>query len=329
MKNLKTVLSTAVIASGALAVSPLANALETDLYGSFRLAVENVQPDDDVALDNYTGFRDAYSRVGGVVSHAFSDTLTASVKLELPLDLANGKVQRPDQENDDVRVFKAQLAGEFGTLWLGKDWMPFYNAIAYPVDYFSSYYSGWTTTTTSRVADTLAYTTPTMNGFSVSAAYSKDAGSDDRTQLTVSHYGDKLTLSAGIDNHGGANDTRVLGLAAGYNNGPWYLTAKVERFISDKATGYGEDGSIAASAMAQYTQGANTYRALIAQFDNYGESIFHAGWDHQLKPNLKLFAEYYYEEETAVIAQERKSTLNVWTNSSGGQVLTAGVRFDF
>ena len=162
MKNLNTAVT---IATMTLALVPAAQALDTNFYGSLRIAAENVQPDDDEALESYSGFRDAFSRVGGVVSGPLTDGLTASIKLELPLDLANGKVQRPADEEDELRVFKAQLSGSFGTVWVGKDWTPFYNNIAYPIDYFSSYYSGWATTTSFRVPDMLAYVSPSFNGF--------------------------------------------------------------------------------------------------------------------------------------------------------------------
>lgn len=327
MKNLNTAVS---IATMTLALAPAAQALDTNFYGSIRVAAESVQPDKDEALESYTGFRDAFSRVGGVLSSQLTDDLTASIKLELPLDVANGKLQRPDEQEDELRILKAQLSGSFGTLWIGKDWTPFYNNIAYPVDYFSSYYSGWTTTTITRVPDMLAYVSPSLNGFTISGAFAKDHGDDDRSQFTIAHSGEKLTLSAGIDKTGGVNNTKVLGAAIGYTEGNWYLAAKTEQFSSDKESdGYGQDGTGVVSAIVQYSQGANTFRALVSQFDNYGESIFHAGWDHQYQPNLKFFVEYYQEEETAVIAEERKSTLNVWNDSSGGQVVTAGVRFDF
>ena len=41
-------------------------------------------------------------------------------------------------------------------------WMPYYNAIAYPVDMFSSYYSGFATYTTFRQGDTISYYTPSF-----------------------------------------------------------------------------------------------------------------------------------------------------------------------
>lgn len=327
MKNLNTAVT---IATMTLALVPAAQALDTNFYGSLRIAAENVQPDDDEALESYSGFRDAFSRVGGVVSGPLTDGLTASIKLELPLDLANGKVQRPADEEDELRVFKAQLSGSFGTVWVGKDWTPFYNNIAYPIDYFSSYYSGWATTTSFRVPDMLAYVSPSFNGFTVSGAFAKDHGDDDRSQFTVSHSGEKLTVSVGVDKTGGVYNTQVLGAAVGYTEGRWYFGAKTEQFSSDKESeGYGQDGTGVSGAIVQYSQGSNTFRAMVAQFDNYGESILHAGWDYQYQSNLKFFVEYYQEEETAVIAQERKSTVNVWTDSSGGQVMTVGVRFDF
>jgi predicted porin len=314
------------------AVSSPAVAVETQFYGSFRLQAEQVSPDQEsAALDDYFGFRDAYSRIGGVISGQPTEGLTASIKLEIPLDLANGDNSGPYNQDEDERIFKAQLDGNFGSLWIGKGWLPYYNAIAYPVDYFSSYYSGFATYTSFRKKDTLYYATPAMGDWSAAFAYSKENGNndDDRYQAAVTYSKDGLTLSAAADHLGGNDDSTIAGLAAGYTTGPWYIGAKVEHFISDKDSGYGEDGSIAANILAQYTQGSNVYRAMLAQVDNYGETVFHLGWDHHYTDSLRIFTEYYYEQEQAAISPERDSTKINWIDSHGGSAFLIGARYDF
>lgn len=328
---MKKQLALPLISLPLIAASVPAMAIDTRFYGSLRVQAEAVSPDDSAAIDNYTGFRDAYSRVGGVISGEVREDLSASFKLELPLDLANGDNSGPYNQDESERIIKAQLQGNLGTLWIGKGWLPYYNAIAYPVDYFSSYYSGFATYTSFRKKDTLYYATPSMGDWSAAFAFSKENGNndDDRYQATVSHFNDGLTLSAGIDHLGGHDDSTILGLSFGYTAGPWYLSGKLEQFVSDRSTGYGEDGSIAVNLMAQYTRGDNTYRATLAQVDNYGETVFHAGWDHQFTKDIRIFADYYYEEEQAALAEQRASTKLNFIDSSGGSALAIGARYDF
>lgn len=314
------------------AASTSSFAIDTQFYGSLRLQAEQVSPDQEsTALGDYAGFRDAYSRIGGVISGQPVEGVKASIKLELPLDLANGDNSGPYNQDEDERIFKAQLQGNFGTLWIGKGWLPYYNAVAYPVDYFSSYYSGFATFTSFRKKDTLYYGTPSLGNWSAAFAYSKENGNndDDRYQAAVTYSDEGLNLSAGADHLGGDNDSTIAGLSAGYTSGPWYIGAKVERFFSDKQTGYGEDGSIAANLLAQYTQGSNVYRAMLAQVDNYGETVFHLGWDHHYTDSLRIFTEYYYEQEQAALSPERESIKLNWVDSSGGSALVIGARYDF
>ena len=171
--------------------------------------------------------------------------------------------------------------------------------------------------------------------FMFSLASSEDNGdrNNHRNQYALSYNNDWLTLAAGIDDIGGAQDQKILGLSASYNNGAWYLATKYERFSSDiSGNGWATDGTRAINALVQYTQGKHTIRAMVADVDNYGETIFHAGWDYLYQQNLKFFVEYYHEENTAAIADSGQTTsggINSDLADSGGQALALGIRFDF
>ena len=316
-------------AGSLLALSHPATAIEVDPYGSLRLGVEAVSPDGNVD-DDYTGFRDAYSRVGLNVSQALQDEWTISAKVEIPLDLANFDVHSPDNNTDHLRVAKIQIASPLGTLWYGKGWMAYYNAIAYPVDYFSSYYSGWATPTTFRRQDTLYYSSPSFGGFSVSAATTNDNGgiSQNRNQYTASYSNSGLTISAGLDDNTGDTADSIMGLAVSYTTGAWYAAAKYEEMDTNDAN----DGGTAMNLLLQYAlDDKNTLRGMIADVDlpnwgGYGDTVVHVGWDHQYNSDLKVFLEYYMEESTAAISTSNDSFSGV---TNGGQVVTAGVRYDF
>ncbi|MET0054332.1 MAG: porin, partial [Candidatus Thiodiazotropha sp. 6PLUC10] len=270
-----------VLAAFAFALVGEAQALEFDFYGSLRFHAEAVNPDDDASLDSYTGWRDAYSRLGFNATHVVNDKITAYGKLELPLDVPNKAVQDPWDQEEDIRVGKIGIKGDFGNVSIGQMWMPYYNAIAYPVDMFSSYYSGFATYTTFRKGDTIAYYSPSFSGLTGSLGYSLDNGAakangnqDDRLQATLSYSQGSLTVSGGFDDLGGSEDQVILGTSLMWQaTDDLYIGAKYEQFSSDINTGYGEDGDHAMNLYAGYTLGKNTFKAMLADVDQYGETI--------------------------------------------------------
>jgi predicted porin len=314
-----------------------ANALEFDFYGSLRFHAEAVSPDDDSQLDAYTGLRDAYSRLGFNATHSLGDSLTAYGKLELPLDVPNKAARDPYDQTEDIRVAQVGIKGDFGDLSVGQLWLPYYIAVVVPFDAFSSYYSGFTTYTSFRKSDTITYYSPSFGGLSGAFGYSLENGAaksngdyDDRMQATLSYNFDKFTLAGGIDRLGGANNWSILGSSLAWQaTEALYLAGKIEQHYSDIESGYGSDGDTAMNILAAYTVGKNTYRATIANVENFGETVMHLGWDHQYQDDLKFFLEYYSEEETAAITAEHGGAAETCWACDGGTVIAAGVRFDF
>ena len=312
-------------------------AIEYDFYGSLRVHAESVHPDDTDALDSYNSWRDAYSRIGFKASHGLTEGITAFAQLELPLDVPNKAVQDPWDQGEDIRIAKIGLKGDFGNVSIGQMWMPYYNAIAYPVDMFSSYYSGFATYTTFRKGDTLSYYTPSFGGLSTAFGYSLDNGAadtdgdaDDRLQVTVSYAFGDVTLSAGLDDLGGANDLKIWGASLAWQaTDALYIGAKYEQHDSDIDNGYGADGDAAMNLYAGYDIGRHTLKAMIADVDNYGETVLHLGWDYRYRDDLKFFVEYYSEEETAAITEKYGGFDETCWACSGGDVIAAGLRYDF
>lgn len=329
-----------------------ANAVNFDFYGSIRVQGEYVDPDDNSVEDDYFGFRDAYSRIGLTADYD-TGPVTVFGKVEAGLDVANFRIQGPYEQNDTpghdndqiwehLRVAKVGIKGDFGTLAFGQDWLPYYNAIAYPVDMFSTYYSGFATYTSFRLNRQLAYYSPDFGGFSFSGAYIYEGGSadqngdlDDRYQATASYNFGGTTISAGMDAKGGVDDQTIYGLSLMHNienvgPGSMYIGAKVERISSDQKTdGFGRDGDMVYNLYSSYTVGKHTVKGMVADVENYGENIFHVGYDYQLMDSLKLFAEFYYEEETAAIAERRGGYQETLWTAGGGQAAAIGFRYDF
>ena len=336
-------LTCSLVALSLTTVAQTCLATEVELYGSLRIQVESVSPD-TAEDEDYAGFRDAYSRVGAKLSHEFKNELSLKAIIELPVDSANVKIQDPwDQENSisdtaDIRIAKVQVGSpKYGLIWIGKDWMPYYNEIAYPVDNFSSYYSGFATFTTFRLDQTITYLSPDFNSLQFGVAFSHDnggtqsnGGCDDRKQATISYMVGNTKLALGVDDIGGADNLRIFGISLQLALGDVYIGAKYERHQSDieNKTVYGHDGSIAANLYAQYKKNKHTIKGHIARVDNYGEDIFHVGYDYQLDENIKLFAEYYSEETGAAITTIRGGYVNTFW-SDGGSAVLMGVRYDF
>ncbi len=325
-----------LLLTSTLLLTPAAFAFETDFYGSLRIQAEYVDPDNEPDnFDNYIALRDAFTRVGLKISHSFTSDWAALFQIEAPIDLVNKRFRHTWAQDEDIRIFKLKFSGPLGSIQYGRDWTPYYNQIAYPVDYFASYYSGFTTFTTFRLDDTLYYTSPTINGIQFSAATSKEnpGRGESRNQYTMSYTKDGLVLAAGVDDLGGEDNTKILGFAASYQKDSWYIAATYEQFDSDLAgDGWAADGTDTVSTLVQYTKGNNVYRVLMANVDNYGEFVFHAGWDIHVKDNTTLFFEYYQEQETAAISDAKKTTSfaqNYDPADSGGRSLVAGIRYDF
>ncbi|ANB01917.1 porin [Ectothiorhodospira sp. BSL-9] len=341
--NRKTLIATAVTAALAVPAYAQANDLNIDFYGSARIAVENVRPDNqnenDGGLDSYSGFRDAYSRIGFNADYQLAPGLTLIGQLELPIDIANKAVQDPWDQDADIRVAQIGVTGDMGTLMYGQMWMPYYNAIAFPVDMFSSYYSGFATQSAFRISDTLAYYSPDMNGLSFGFSWSERGGAakssgtaDDRVQLTGSYNFGDTTLALGMDDRRGADNDRSIGASLAHTMGDLYIGAKYERRYHDDSD---IDGNTAINAYAGYTMGDNTFKIMVAEVKGYGETVVHLGYDYQFTNAIKFFAEYYREQETAAITDKRGG--DAWAEDSGldadaiggGQVFTAGMRYDF
>lgn len=307
-----------------------ADPIEFDFYGSLRLQYEAVDPDD---ASSYNGFRDAYSRIGFNANAPLADGIDGFAQLELPLNLAIGEVTIPDNHSEDLRIAKIGVNTDFGTFIYGQDWMPYYNAITFPIDMFSTYYSGFGTFTSFRVSDSVIYYSPDFNGLSFGASFSSDGGfDDDRYQLTASYSFGDTVISAGIDDVGGAEDWRFFGLSLMQTIDNLYIGAKFEYIDSDQdADAFGDDGDTAFNLYAGYTLGQTTFKGMVAEVDNFGGTIFHLGVDHDFSDRLTLFAEYYNEDEGAAIpaVKARDGDPAVVGTAGGGDAFAIGARYSF
>ncbi|MEJ2395482.1 MAG: hypothetical protein P8Z77_12050 [Candidatus Thiodiazotropha sp.] len=125
-------------------------------------------------------------------------------------------------------------------------------------------------------------------------------------------------------------NTRLWGISA--NHKPidgLFIGIKTEVFDTDNSGGYGGDGDRSTAAFVSYDHGKQTFKAMLADTDNYGGVSYTLGWDYRYSDTVKYFVEYYAEEETSAITAERAGSEVFDTDASGGRALAAGVSLNF
>ena len=191
--------------------------MQGKIYGSLRTALEYVHSNAD-GVDDVTGMRDAYSRLGITGSAELNEHITASFVYELGIDSTTGEISTLNFDGEgfyggkESRISKVSLTTDYGKFSFGKMWSLYYNAVAYPVDRFSTYYAGWSTFALFRTSDTLAYQTPDLSnvhpllgGFYFAGGVSFGKGDKD------------TGVSFGKPAEGTNNGTNTYTLTAGYS----------------------------------------------------------------------------------------------------------------
>jgi predicted porin len=327
-----------------------------DAYGSLRIQAESVSVDQARTGedDSYNGLRDAYSRFGIQGSTSLDNGLTFAAKLEIPYNLAELKIEDPtffdgfykDSNSNSPRIYKVSATSEkLGSLSFGKQWLAYYNNIAYPVDYFSSFYSGYATYSTFR-REALTYTSPNFSGFSgtISAVDLTDRNGTDYldTMQYAASYG-KGPFAVAIAYQDTHDDrANLIGVSASYSTGPWRFASKIEQLQSDGSVTENED-PLMINVYGSYTIDKWTIKAMYANADgeegknDEGDAFFigdsyQVGLDYQYNERLMFFAEYFYEQNSyAIYAPNTESfeTLADYQTESNGSAFSIGARFDF
>lgn len=325
-----------------------------EAYGSLRLQGEHVSVDDAIAGedDSYNGLRDAYSRFGVKASTDLGNGVALSAKLEIPFNMAKLRLEDPTffqgfyKGNSDPRLYKISLTNEeYGSLSFGRQWLAYYNNIAYPVDYFSSFYSGFATHAIFR-REALTYISPAFSGMKATISgvdLTAGDGTDylDTMQYAFSYTGDALSMAIAYQD---AHDDRadLLGISASYTTGPWRFAAKVEQLQSNSNVTENKD-PLVYNLYGSYTMNKYTFKAMYANGDGnedkndevdaffIGDS-YQLGVDYQYNESLMFFIDYFFEENSyAVYTPDSSSyeTLAPYQSHSDGRAVSVGIRFDF
>ncbi|MEQ3724959.1 porin [Alcanivorax sp.] len=350
-------LSTALLAG--FAALPAQADLEVTPYGSLRIqteavSVDQAQPGED---DSYTGLRDAYSRLGVNANYNDFEHFDISATVEFPINSARLRAEDPTffqkgyQGNSKPRVADITVAHDrFGSVRAGTQWLAYYNTVAYPLDFFSSFYSGYATQASFR-RDALTYKTPNMRGLTATVSavdLTNEGGTSylDTMQYALSYaINDDLAVGIGYQDseQDSAKKADQAGISASWAPGNWRFAAKVEQLLTNDDT-VQDDDPVTYNLLGSYSWAQYTLRAMVAHGEesDEGDAFFQGdsaqvGLDYRHTENLKFFAEYFYEELSYAIytpntnAEEFPNTYTLapYQTESDGQVFTVGMRFDF
>ncbi len=317
-------------------------AVNLEFFGTISTQLELVSPGTQTD-QGYSGFRSAYTRLALRPSHEFDNGMTVSALLELPFDIANGKVQQSWDQDQDIfdsreRLAKIQIdSPEYGSIWVGRDYEPYYNEISSVVVRFSSYYTAFATFSAVRVDQAITYSSPSLSGITFNLMYSHNNGKqeangeyDDRQQATLSYTSDDSKLAFGLTNLGGVSDSQIYGVSYSKKVGNFYFATKYERYNSNIKSKriFGHDGAETKNIYAEYSKGNHTFKAHIAEVDNFGEHTFHIGYDYQLNESTKIYTEFYKEQTGAAISTKRGGYRDTYW-ADGGSALLIGFSYAF
>jgi predicted porin len=289
----KSIIAIAVSSAAALASVSVqaAEGSTVDVYGNIQYAYTDADAGDS--------FKDNGSTIGLKGETKINDDLTAFFKYELEADA--------DEKNSDVSVGLDQafvgLQGNFGKVQVGTFDSIYNNAIQDSVDQFE--FLGFRSTTITTEGDTIAYFSPSMNGFEVQLSAqvkgSQENGEtteidgntvtlQDGTSVTavVKYTTGALTVAAGYDdlNNYTGDDVNTTGLSVGYDiQSNFNVTAKFEttkdfQDIVGLSTRYGYGaGDVYASAQVVSPDSGDDY-------NEYG-----AGVTYNLASNVYVYGE--------------------------------------
>lgn len=267
----KSIIAIAVSSAALASVSAYAAEGSTfDVYGNIQYAITDTEGEGD--------FEDNGSTFGFKGETKVDEDLTAFFKYELEAD-AN------DKGNDNFTLDQAfvGLNGSFGKVQVGSFDSVYNNAIQDATDQFE--YLGLTTADTTAEGDTIAYFSPSLNGFEfqLSSQVNAASGAGNGVTAVVKYNIAALTLVAGYDSL--ADDAEeTVGFAAEYQVLPALsVAAKIESNDEQDFVGLS----------TRYGYGAGDLYASVQNVDNGSSDYdeFAAGVTYNLASNVYVFGE--------------------------------------
>jgi len=278
---------------------------DTTVYGSVRISETWTDIDGG---DDFWDVRNETSRLGFRGSEDLGNGLAAIYHYEFGVDASD----TADVGGEDVggRLAYVGLNGGFGQLTLGRQWEPYYFAVAGEVDVFNGINSGngyfSNRLAALRSGNMLVYTTPSFNGLTASAAVTNDgaAGDDggDVWQVAASYDNGSLFLGAGwrqvgedavidpdsdffLDDPLLADDLDQFGVQGRYLLGAFGLAGSWQR------TDDGDDEVDNYDVVGSFRFGSNTLQLAYFDTDDTVDGWI-VGAEHALSKRSRLWIEY-------------------------------------
>ncbi len=313
----KTILALAVAAAS---LASVAQADNTTLYGSVRLAVQY----NDDGTDSSTKVSNASSRWGIKGSDDLGNGLKAIYQFEWQVHPNSAA------ENITGRLGYVGLSGDFGTVALGRQWSPYYNVAGYNDLFNNVYYDDYMGVF--RLGHVLSYTTPDMGGFQLQAALIADGlgGNDEHLDgYNISALYDNNGIFAGlsyISTNGLADEQSQVALALGYSNDMFRIG-----FVGE----YADDGVTDTNprsydlAGEYYINDMDTIRAGVSLKDADVEGVDDAyeaalGYEHKFSKRTRVWAEYSYIGDGHIFDGDNLINIDDAQNK-----VSLGIRTDF
>lgn len=244
-----------------------------------------------------SGIADNGSTIGFKHDHEISPGLEAFLKIELDGFGAANKANSAGR----IRLDEAYigLRGGFGEVWVGSDDSTYERLI----DGISQYYEYAAFNTglaySTGEGQLIQYTSPSMGGFTVSAALEVDGGFEDEDgndvgseypyQLGAQYAVDNLSIAVAMDSNDGTSMGNTYGVRAAFALGELELSA-LYSMTEDSRDDYG--------LMAIYSMGSNTFAASyeLSAPDGDGEdtSVITLQAVHSLSDNMYIWSELYF-----------------------------------
>ncbi len=323
----KTILALAVAAAS---LASVAQADNTTLYGSIRMAVQY----NDDGSDNSVAIDDVTSRWGIKGSDDLGNGLKAVYRFEWGVNTM-GDDLNGDGEGLRTRLAYVGLAGGFGEVQLGHVWSPYYDVMGYNDlfnDAFYSQYQG-----VFRLNNAVKYITPDMGGFQLKAALI--ANGKNPADDTDDEGLDAYNISAAYNNNGifagltyyatnrdnNAPDTKVLGGVVGYSNDMFQIG-----LVAERTDNGGDAKPVHLNLAGQYNiTDMDIIRAGVSMVDADVEGVDDAyeaalGYQHNFSKRTRVWAEYSYMGDGHIFDGDNLINIDDAQNK-----VSLGIRTDF
>lgn len=280
-KLLALAISAATLAPAAIVTAD--DHIEKDFYASLRLGIGYTDTDN---TDDSADVRTLGSKIGFKGQTEFGDGLKAFGRYEYQVT-----PDEKDTSGDAVRLGFVGIEGNFGKVWLGRDYHNFYNFIVVPADWPWSL-SGYSTVLyRGRTDNTLSYFN-NIGAIDIGASFVSENDNTeedhiDETELAVSFDAGvaKFALATVLFEDDNTEDVIALSASGSTSGVSWAINYQQQ----DEYSGDNDASSIMANVAYS---GAYFHFEQLSVDDDLGSTTASIGYTHKVADNTSAWIEY-------------------------------------